>query len=333
MTGPLLTHALDAFGSISLPGLGSFYSEPVVAQISFGEKRIQPASLAVTFVEDKTVNGEKLKNMLISDLRLTEKQAIEFIQKQTERIQSQLSQYGNFSIKGFGILQINSGGSLSFFPEAGIQFNAETYGLLSLPAETLQASVRREVEREIPVIPLRPFDLPETGKFASKNKKKSSFRWIAAAAVIAALAVSSTSIWYLSDQFNHQGSSFEPVAQEAGIISVPRQSPKVEPTKVHEPIAVTIEPTERTEKPTASAPAVAVKNNYYVIAGSFKQSEKSGKLQRILFHRGYDSQLLQNTEMGITRVSVGRFSSKEAALAFVRQAQELFDEQLWVMAQ
>lgn len=331
MNGPLLAYSIDACGIISLPGLGSFYSELEPAQIAFGEKSIFPASRLVRFESVDSSDSGKFVQLLISDFGLTQSQALEFVKNQADQLIHLLGQNSSVLINGFGMLHLNARGSLEFTPEAGIQFHSDSFGLPRLHAETLRSAIRQEVSREIPVIPLRPFDSTENTKAKGTSRKRSGIRWAAVAAVVAALAVSTTSIWYLAIQNPTSTSgTMEPIAQEASILSV---SKNVDPVAA-EPAPVETSTLPKSDKlATGSAVSSASKARYYVISGSFKQMEKSSSLQKRLILRGYDSRLLPNPERGITRVSLGQFSSKEAALTFIRQAQELFDEQLWIMEQ
>lgn len=328
MNGPLLTYSLDACGVISLPGLGSFYAESQPAQIAFGDRSICPATRLVRFEEGHPIDSGKFSQLLVSDFGLSLSQAEEYISGLSNQILKSLELDSTLHISGFGIFQKNAVGFLDFSSEDGVPFLADSYGLPKLNAATLRSAIRHEVNREIPVIPLRPFDSIDPIYTKPSSKKGSRIRWVAAAAVVAALAVSTTSIWFITSQY--QGSSqvsFEPVAQEASILPIAKKEEKV----VEEPLSVEKATAVKTEK-SSSSPTVS-KTRFFVISGSFKQSEKSSYLQKKLILRGYDSHLLPNPEKGITRVSLGQFSSKEAALAFIRQAQELFDEQLWVMEQ
>lgn len=328
MNGPLLTYSLDACGVISLPGLGSFYAESQPAQIAFGDRAIFPATRLVRFEEGHAADSGKFSQVLVSDFGLSSLQAEEYIISLSNQVLKSLELNPTLHIAGFGIFQKNAAGFLDFTAEEGVPFFADSYGLPKLNAETLRSAIRHQVSREIPVIPLRPFDSIDPIHTKTTTKKSYGIRWVAAAAVVAALAVSSTSIWFIATQ--NQGASpvfYEPVAQEASIMPIAKKAETI----VAEPVSAEKATPGKTEK-SSSNKAVS-KTRFFVISGSFKQTEKSSDLQKKLIHRGYDSHLLPNPEKGITRVSLGQFSSKEAALAFIRQAQELFDEQLWVMEQ
>lgn len=330
MHSSILIRALESLGTFSLPGLGSFSSETSPARISFGEKAIFPPDLSVQFEPNSQANGQKLASWLAREWDLPSETSLHFVQNLTEKLLVELQEDGKSDLPGLGSFQKNSGGLLVFQPFAGEPLFSESFGLPRLTAETLQASVRQYVEKEVPVIPLRPFDEQETISERENRKKSGKFRWVAAAAVILALGASSASMWYLSRSENQE------IAQTINM--VPQAASVVDISSSEEPVAITETPAPipapgNAEKKSVKSTVQTPKSTYYVIAGSFKLHEKSSRLQKNLVFRGYDAHQLPNDERGTIRVSVAQFSSKEAAMGFIRQAQELFDEQLWILEQ
>lgn len=330
MQSSILTQALESMGSFSLPGLGSFTCETSPSRISFGEKAIFPPDLLIQFESNQQAGGEKLADWLTQEWGFPKETSLHVIHNLAIKLLAELENAGKADLPGLGSFQKNPGGLVVFQPHAGEPLLSESFGLPRLNAETLQASVRHYVEKETPVIPLRPFDEQESVNYQGKRKNSGRFRWVAAAAVILALGASSASMWYLSRSENLE------IAQNAAIIPQPAAvvdiSSSVEPVAISATVAPAPEPGVA-EKKSVKTTVQTPKTQYFVIAGSFKLQEKSSRLQKNLVFKGYDANQLPNNELGTIRVSVAKFSSKEAALAFIRQAQELFDEQLWILQQ
>lgn len=329
MQAQLWIRALEISGQLSIPGLGYFRAEISPSKISFGEKTISPPNLLVEFeMNDEAREDPKLVDLLANDWNISPELARQFLIRQFEHIHKELSEKNQFSISGFGALQKLPGNIIRFIPEEGMAFLPDSYGLPKLSAETLQTSVRQQVKKEIPIIPLRPFD--ETSYQKPQRKSRGpALKWVAAASVFLALGISAGSVWYLAQPGETTAANQQPFAQEASIVTL---SNPEKPKPIDEPMAVEMPLTENAEK-KSSASTQAIKSQYFVIAGSFKLAEKSSNLQKSLIFRGYGSQLIPNPEKGTTRVSVAQFSSKEGALNFIKQAQELFEEQLWILEQ
>ena len=200
----------------------------------------------------------------------------------------------------------------------------------------MYSKTRIVVEREVPVIPLHPFDDAEREEEGIEvSPRRSSFRWGAYAAVAAAFVMTLSGVYMLSGLSQERliSEATKPtVRQEAGLVPVPSQAQ----AEVVAPKTAEATPSVKkaVEKPEVATPVeVAETKTFYVIAGSFKETNRLEKRSAEMQQKGFHTAVLPNSEKGLTRLAIGSFENKEKALAFLHTNQTGFTEQLWVLAE
>ena len=337
MIGPFLHILLNQHAKVAVPGLGVFYASYKPAELQFAGKSILPPDRTIEFNQRAKSDGDSfLASFIARHQNLEVAHAEEVIAEFVQNAKHSLQQESRFDMGDFGSLALDVEGNVHFFAAQNRIFSSESFGLKPLIAETVYSKTRIVVEREVPVIPLHPFDDAEREEEGIDEKPKNpGLRWGAFAAVAAAFVMTLSGVYMLSGLSQERLISevTKPtVQQEAGLVPVPSQAPAelVAPKTV----AATPSAPKAVETTEVAKPAeVAETKTFYVIAGSFKESARLEKRSTEMQQKGFHTSVHANSEKGFARLAIGSFESKEKAVAFLHSKQTGFTEQLWVLAE
>jgi len=339
MIGSILKLLLNQKGTLEIPGLGTFKSEYAASNIQFATRTIAPFTFHIEF-SAKPISGQALdiQQYLISEIGTTAQQAEKYIENFVSEVKRALQTDRKFEIKGFGWLLLNIEGSIHFQMYQDFPYNLEAYGLKNIKAETAYSKTKINPEREAPVIPLHPFDEEIQQVFERETESKPVFKWASVAAVFIATIVSIGSVYLLSQQnftSDSTNGSSAPITQEATLVPVGKsvsESVSKEPAAV-ETVIIAKNTMPQPTKSVTNEVVVPESKVFFVVAGSFHDETKSGKLNSSLIRKGFKSDLLAKNENGFIRVSIGKFSNKSEAISFLSSSQKDFDEHLWVLSE
>jgi nucleoid DNA-binding protein len=332
--GRILLHLLQKNESVEVTGLGTFSSELLAASLQFASRTIVPSSLKIDFDARPTLAKSKtLENYLMSDLGLNEPLALNLIESFAKNAVHEISAFGRCEIPGLGVLLKDIEGHVFFKSENELSLLADSFGLPKLKVETIYSKQKLDSNnREVPVIPLHPFDdeIPEAREFEPKVPYR--FRWLTAGAVVLATAISLSSIYFLNWQ-NQSGlakNTTISIPQEANLVPLRTGGKDDEKGRVKESNQIVApNPVSAPHLPKLEK----AKSLYFVIAGSFRVKEKSTSLANDLKKKGFEATPLEVTPSGQYRVAMARFDEKEKAISFLKESQASFKEQLWVLTQ
>ena len=341
MIGRILNLILNKYGTIEIEGLGTFKSEYQPANLQFASRTIRPMGSRVEFnSKPGSGNGNILNDYLVVEMGLSADLAEKYVSNFILEAKQGLQTERNFNITGFGILEKDIEDGIHFKMHSDHLYSLDSYGLTTLPAETVYSKEKIEPKRETPVIPLRPFDeeISEVSELGAPNKRE--FKLSSVAAIFLATIVSLASVYFLSTQIN-SGNILsvkpEAVRQEATLVPVSENiNPKID-NKADKKLATNLFPATKnavkSQTLIAEIQKVTDHHYYFVVAGSFKIKDKSISLKESLTKRGFKSDILDKSDNGFIRVSAGKFESKADAVIFKDKAQKSFTENLWVLTQ
>jgi hypothetical protein len=308
MTGQILRNLLDSQQRLFIPGLGLFTAEARSSEIQFGAGTISPPSVRIEFSQRSQDVSNNLRDHLVNQYSLLPSRAEELLEGFVAEVRRGLSADRKFAISGFGTLVYDVEGNVQFLPLENQTYCLSSFGLKPIAARSISLRNRLSDDKETPVIPLRPFDQPTT--------KKPWRPKLAHAAVAAGLSFAAGSIIWLSTLGTEPG-------QQASVF--PLQSGK-------EVSAIASAPASNEELRLSSQTAVAEPElDYYVVAGSFRHADIAAVAEKNWKSAGFQTSFHSLPEKEMTRVSIGRFSTKEDALAFLQKSQTGFTAQLWIL--
>jgi cell division septation protein DedD len=335
MIGPFLHILLNQHSKVAVPGLGVFYASYKPAELQFAGKSILPPDRTIEFNQRAKSDGDSfLASFIARHQNIELAHAEELIAEFVQNAKHSLQQDHRFDMGDIGSLGLDVEGNVHFFAPQNCIFSSESFGLKPLIAETVYSKTRIVVEREVPVIPLHPFDDADRDEEGVEEKSQpTGLRWGAFAAVAAAFVMTLSGVYMLSglSQERLMSDASKPtVRQEAGLVPVPEQTELITESAVKQ-VPPVVKAGEITE--IASPAAVVEAKTYFVIAGSFKESARLEKRSAEMQQKGFHTSFHANSEKGLTRLAIGSFENKEKAVAFLHSNQTGFTEQLWVLAE
>jgi len=336
--GRSLCVLLDRQPKVAVPGLGVFYASYKPAELQFAGKNILPPDRIFEFNQRAKIDQDTSLVNYISELENSSheeasKQISDFVLSAKDSIR----ETKKFLIPAFGILALDVEGNIHFFPENNQVYYRDSFGLKPLSAETVFSKTRKLIEREVPIIPLHPFDTDKEEEGNSESPKR-AFQWGAYATVLVAFIMALSGVYFLSDVSSDLAvKSEEPVSrQEAGLVPTPssektalvKEQELASQPKVAE-IVLPSEPIPIEEKIESKSPEMT----FYVIAGSFKEKIRLTRFSKKLMQKGYRTSSHSNVEKGLIRLAIGGFDSKDEAISFLHKSQNEFTDQLWVCSE
>jgi hypothetical protein len=313
MKGKVLQHLLQEKYSVCLPGIGNFFREDLPAEIQPGAAQIQPPALVIGFNPKPVKSPVFLRDRITEVFSLSAESAAQLENTFINEIRENLASQRRFDLENFGSLLADAEGTIQFVPESQRFSGGDHFGLK--PVKASQLFVRRDsvYKKEAPVIPLRPFD-----SVSGKGRKAYS---IYAAASISLLLAAGSLFWFNSNPSTG--------GQQASVISlIQNEAVRSAPVAGIQPASSVAQPIEK-----SLAQTEASGSRFFVVAGSFKNSEVAEQAASEWTTKGYQTAKHLLEEKKMTRISIGSFDSKQQALDFLEQARPVFTASLWILAE
>jgi cell division septation protein DedD len=277
---------------VIVPDFGGFVCNYAPTGIDPVKHLFEPPAKRILFNKGLTRNDGLLAHHVSGKLKLSYSEALDSIAKEVKIYKEEIAKDKRLTLDNIGLLYIDEKGSLLFQQDTKVNYLADSFGLAAfyhLPAEQGNTN-------ETKVIPIH-------------NERK-KVRIYAAAAVIAALAVSTFSFSLLEKQTNLHFSSFDffPKREAPQYVFSPyKELPK---PVVAEPIPA---PT-----PVATAPAVSESvpvntSSFSVIVGSFSVKENAENLVSQFNKQNIQVSIVGRNPGGLYMVGYGNFPSHDVA--------------------
>ena len=354
-----MQHLLQAGKDIYVPEIGKFSLESHSAELQPGSGQILAPSLGFQFQSKRFApTSVTLRERLMAAYGIAESKAERMENEFIAEIQLALSSQRRYSLPDFGSLLADVDGNIEFVPEREKVQSSEVFGLRPVHARQLVVRHNPSPEKETPVVPLRPFD---------NQQDKKSPRWLILAAVSTGISLVAGSVFWLNSQNFRadQQAAIVPFPVKKEKVEVRKSEPTVRQAAQVVPQQVNPEPEIRTsqntvpvenkksttaslkseisvEKSTARVAEkmeetglkpVETSPRFFVIAGSYAVLQTAKMVQIRWKKLGFATARHALTEKNMTRISIGRFESKEEALAFREKVQPGFTSSLWILSE
>ena len=331
--GPLLVEYLNDNSRLSLPGLGTFYASDRPAEVQFASRLILPPSRSIEFQSRGFHDTDAaFVSYLCNRTGMPQIEAEDMLAGFSVHVRRLLGDTREFEIPAFGKLRFDPEGSCFFVPDSTRVTRLDSYGFRTLPAETVFSKNRSAVEREVPVIPLHPFDHtvrttePRTGQFLRRRNAG-----IISSAVAAAVALAVSAVFLLKKPEAAPLASRENnQPQEAAL--VPIGKPALPAPAVTGSFPGASSPAAGRAS-VSSTPEAPVSTAFFVVGGSFREGSQCRKAMAKWKQAGFEVSEHAHPSLPMTRVALGQFGSKAEALEFLRANQPAFDGSLWILAE
>lgn len=293
-----ISHLLYRHDCVAVPGFGAFLGEAVSARLSEADQMIYPPSKSISFNSQLQSNDGLLAQAVAQSEGIAYEEAVRAIHKEVVRWKAQLHQAETLLLDRIGTLALNAENNIVFTPSQSHNHLTASFGLAPIPA--------LKIDRSLPVQP------KQTPVVMAPKTSDSLIRYAAAAAV--ALAIGYAGVFSYNDYAQDQL-----LAQEASLRAEAQ-------TEVQEAVF-----------DLGDLPVLTINNtseNYHIIGGAFGVPTNAERYVQTLQSKGYTgAHQLSPNKRGLHPVSLGSFTDKPSAVAFLRQVQRDDIKDAWLLKQ
>lgn len=335
--GQYISELLKEHNEVSLPGLGTFFKQRVSAYFNEAERTFYPPVEKIVFKAEEG-SSSLLVNHIIASKQLSESSARYFIERFCENIKNTLNKNSSVIIAPLGtILKTDSGYTL----ESDSNKSASFFGLK--PIKEPAAHIGRA-----PIATHTPIE-EETLEYTSERSVSSSKGiWITLTVLFLLGTISGLAYFYYPQYFkninfpsNNKPSrkAFKPVIKRDSIRdsvsfadSIVRQ---LESQGMHgaqvEKAKDTLKISSKITSPDTLEITPQAKKTYAIIVASFGLKSEAETSIKNLRHRGIDAKILVDSRKPKFKVSIGTFTTIEAAKKENKRIQQDLIKDAWVL--
>ncbi len=278
---------------VIIPKFGGFIGNNISSKINEFNSTISPPNKEILFNKNLNNNDGLLTNHISINENITNEEVREEIANFVENIQVQLKTIKTFRLNKIGIFSINTNNKIQFAPDRLINYNINSFGLEQQKINKISV-INSNINDNIIKISHNPRHL-----------------WRAAAILIPIIGISLITITQQEkiDSIYSQMSKINPL-EILNINNNIRNNDLIKP--VNNDIKINIQKTKKIKKSIITTDKL--KENHFIIAGSFSNPENANRLLKELQKDFPKSSIIGKNKDGLIRVSYGGFYSKENAI-------------------
>ncbi|MDF1573927.1 MAG: SPOR domain-containing protein [Bacteroidales bacterium] len=319
--GKYIRMLLDERKRVVLPGFGNLEVKSREAATLPSGSRINPPGVSVRFDSGFSKDNRELAERLSAGEEMEREEAYQRVLELIDAIKFAMDKGEEYFLPGAGTFLRDEDGKVHFRSDPDWVLEPDQYGLESMdlleleefpeeevpggkaPLEERQSAEKPVAEEEIHsspnVTPLAP-PLPRP------RNKKWRVIWVVAAVLIVILAVL---ILIPSEEFRNSetGRRYFSKKPAPEVVELEKITGDQEASESGGPVTA-----PETESESGQPLQTELSNNYFIIAGSFRNLKNASDLQDQLNSRGYHAEVMI-TENRMYRVSVASYASKEEA--------------------
>ena len=294
-----ISQLLYRYDCVTVPGFGAFLGEPVSARLNETDQVIYPPSKKISFNSQLQSNDGLLANAVAQAEQVSYEQAVRSIHREVVRWKSLLHQGESLSLDRLGVFTLNTEKNTVFTPSEKYNHLKASFGLTPISAYKLD---RKAVA---PPYIAEPLPIP------TASEPSGIFRYVAAAAVAFVIGYAG---FYSYQDFSQD----QLLAQEASL----RLEAQNEVQKAVFDLG---------DLPVLKINPPVVEQQYHIIGGAFGVPSNAERYVITLQSKGYTgAQQLSPNKRGLHPVSLGSFTDKKSAIAFLRQVQQGDIKDAWL---
>jgi len=285
-----ISELLYQYDCVIVPNLGGFVANNISADYNEKTGVFFPPVREIGFNRSLSHNDGLLINYIAESEGLTYESCQDKLLKHINILKYQLNRGEVLKIDNVGHLKIDSVGNISFVPNKEQSFNTESFGLSTFHFRTLE----QEKEQNL-----------TSRRLVRRTLEVKGVKQIAASIALI------IGLWMISPDLNYQAqqSDFSDVLSE---LKTPERKIESNNTKTIEAVVedVTAEVEEvKEEVVDIEETKVVTENNYFIIAGSFKEKQPAVEYLYKLHKRGIEkAEIIEGN--GRYRISLEGFVSK-----------------------
>jgi hypothetical protein len=297
-----ISQLLYRYDCVTVPGFGAFLGEPLSARLNETDQVIYPPSKKISFNSQLQSNDGLLANAVAQAEQVSYEQAVRSIHREVVRWKTLLHQGESLTLDRLGALTLNTEDNTVFTPSEKHNHLKASFGLTPISAYKL--------DRQATSLPKTAEPLP----IATASESSGIFRYVAAAAVAFVIGYAG---FYSYQDFSQD----QLLAQEASL----RLEAQNEVQKAVFDLG---------DLPLLKITPAVVEQSYHIIGGAFGVPSNAERYVLTLQSKGYSgAQQLSPNKRGLHPVSLGSFTDKKSAIAFLRQVQRGDIKDAWLYKQ
>jgi len=311
---------------VILPGFGGFISEYESAIFDVTENKFLPPTKNIQFKPEYSFPDNTLVNLIVKRESISKNEASKILEDFLSDLRIRLNKEKQIDIIDIGFLRKTEKGIIEFVQNKDINLLPDAYGLKSFTSNPLS---------------------DKSVKNIYSIKKRPNWKKVGIYSFLLILIVGVTGIaWYLSEGFtdfefislNHEDNNIESIAdtdinKSAIYLDSIAKSDSIKANINNSIDVATIKKDALfyTEQKSIIEEPKTQYSNFYIIAGSFKDSINAQKFCNILIRKGFTPTIIESDKM-IYRVALNSYKSETNALKelyTLRSNSEI--KQVWIL--
>ena len=299
---------LYRYECVIVPGFGAFLTQYQSARIEESSRTFYPPGKSLSFNRQLQTNDGILANYLASVENCSYESALQRLRNYTRELSLKLSKGETISLKNIGDLYLNEEQSIQFYPSEHINYNTNSFGLVSFVSPKINREINKEaVEATTHKAPVY---------LGSENRHISKYYKYAAIAVIAVSLVGFGSM-----------KLYENSIQKYNYVEKQRANTLID-NQIQEATFVIDNPL-----PTINLTVKRSLGNYHVIAGAFRIKSNADKKVSQLIEKGFDAKMIGINKYGLHQVAYVSFDDRIEATNSLRLIRRTDNPDAWLLVQ
>lgn len=300
----LSTHIRDLLikdRMVVIPKLGAFIVKHVPAKVT--GKEIIPPSKEILFNASLKSEDEALLNYICKTENVSKDQANELIKKFVDLCIKSFREATPVDFPGLGILSYDEKGKFKFKVDSNSKILNDAFGLPRVEMNVSKKETPTRVSESI------------------EEQRTPSSAWALLIIIPVLLLVG---WWELKTN----------IIQDLAQKYVFEKEKNIEVVRVNEHVAsapVISEPETIVTEPAIPLDQTTVKEQYYIVAGAFKEIKNAQKLVKELKEKGFNAEIIGQTPNGLYRVSFNFYVDRSSADAQLTSIRSTYNRSAWVL--
>lgn len=340
-----ISELLFSHECVILPGLGGFVTNYKSAHIQNVQNTFYPPSKSISFNKNLTNNDGLLANYIVQKENISYNIACSHIDRFTAELNTTLRNKKQYKLSNVGTLSLNTENQIQFEPDITVNYLLESYGLTVFQKDPIKrVSIEEKITKEFK---------DRTAPVVAIREKKSSKKWVVAAAItipLAFFAIWIPSKYDLNSDFNYANlNPFKPDPKE---VYQPKENTFVliesDEKNIKQQIIeaendtyfLTVKMNEASfvvklkERPVAEAVTTYVETNtqelhYHIVGGCFSSKRNAKKMVKKLQKDGFNASIIGKRK-GLWTVSYNSFATRKEAVRALTDAKS-HNGKAWVL--
>lgn len=306
-----ISQLLYRYQCVTVPGFGAFLTETMAASISESNHNFFPPKKVISFNPHIKNNDGLLANHIAQLENISYDEAVAFIEKEVSVWKEKLNKRDFLIFKSIGLLKLNGESNIVFESYNHTNYLTTSFGLASFVSPSIQREVLKAVVTDAEGIEV----IDPTYVISAVDKKTNPFVSMVKYAAVLTMTIGSGAFGY---------GSYIQQQEKSETLIVQAQVQKEVQTKLQEATFFIANPMQE----IAINPELNY--NFYIVAGSFRNTKNANKSVAELQKRGYNAAVIHREE-DLFSVVYGTYATQLEADTALQKIQSEENKDAWVL--